>query len=531
MSFETRPVDRRSFLQRGALVGGGAAVVALGGSSLLAACSSAESSGAGGQNAKPQKGGTLRLALGGAAESDSTDAQSNGNVWTVGIGYQLYSRLLEWENAADGGQELTSGLAESAEYDSPTRLTIRVRDGVTFHNGKAVTAEDVLASLRRQVDPKAPKTGAVLLSSVDFEASKAIDPKTVQLNLSRPDTFLRNSLASSYLTIYPVDFDPENPVGTGPWKLKSFSPGRSISFTRNDDYYGTAAYADELTWDNFTEDSALLNALTSGAVHLLGSVPTSQIKVIEANTNYKVHRAKTGSSFTIMAMSKKRTPFTDARVREAFRLMTDRQQIIDQVYSGEGDVANDLFNPFDAAYNSDLPQREYDPDRAISLLKEAGVDPLALSVAVGGFAPNYEVVFAQGAKAAGVNINVDKVDQGTFYSKHYTLDPIFPTAMYTRPISEFIALTSLKTSPWVETQEDDPQIESLYREAASSLDAATQTDRLKEIQRIQHEQGGYVIPSHLVQVDAASTQVGGVQTDISGRPFGSFNFKSMWLSS
>lgn len=472
------------------------------------------------------------MALGGGSTTDSTDSMSSSSVWGVGIAYQLYNRLIEVVPAADGkGLDYVPSLAEEATYETPTKLVLRLREGVEFHNGKTLTAEDVIYSLQRQVDPKVGGAAAVLLGSIDFNATSAIDKRTVAIVMNKPDTFLRTSLSSNYISIYPTDWDPKQPIGTGPWKLADFTAGQSISFTRFDNYFEGPVYADDLSWQSYSDDAALVNALSSGAVNLLGSVPGPQIKVLEANSEFKIARTPTGSCFTVMAMNTTTGPFTDNRVREAFKLMVDRDAVVQQVYGGEAVVGNDMWNSIDPSYAAaGLPQRQYDPEKAKSLLAAAGQTDIQLTLATGGFGPNFEVVLAEGAKAAGVTLNVKKVDQGTFYTEHYMVDPVFTSGMYARPAGQIFALTMLPTSPWAETAESNPEYGRLYSEAASTTDEAKQTELVVEMQRLMHTESGYVQAAYLNQVDATSANVNGAVADATGRPFGSFNFRSMWLS-
>jgi peptide/nickel transport system substrate-binding protein len=521
-------LDRRGLLRAGGLAGG---LLTAGG--MLTACGGTSTDG----NApagKPKRGGTLRFALGGASTSDTTDTHRTVSVWDIGIGWQLYNCLM-WEKPVSDnpkdGIEVVPLLAESVEYDGPQKLVIRLRDGVEFHHGKTVTADDVLFSLRRIADPKDPKAGVGLVSAIDFQSSKAVGSRTVSLALSRPDAFLRSGLASTFTRIYPSDWDPKHAVGTGPWRLKEFAPGKSISFERFENYFDTPAWADELTFEGYNDPSALVNALTSGAVNCLGSVPGSQIKLLEANSRFKVVSSPTGAPTGMSAMGKQTAPFTDARVREAFKLMIDRESFVEQVYGGRATVGNDLFGPYSSEYAHDIPQREHDPEKAKALLAQAGVSPLELTLAVGGVVPNYEVAMAQSAKAAGVTMNVEKVDQSAFYSDHWMKDPFFTSSWTNKPVDQMVAFTMLPDAAYNETQENNPAVARLYNEASRILDEAKRNEVLKELQQVLWEDGGYIIPAFPDQIDAVSANVAGAHGDVTGNAFGSYDFKSMWLTS
>lgn len=530
MDLSVTNFDRRGFLRTGAAVGGGA--LALG---LLGGCSDEGTSpDPAPGTAKPKRGGSLKLALYGASSSDTTDGQNALSAWEFAINFQLYNSLLSKtpiNGDSTNGFEAGPGIAESVEYDGAQKLIVKLRDGVEFHNGKTLTADDVLFSFGRITDPGSPAVGAQFLQSMDLKNSRAIGDRTVEVALSRPDYFFRGALSNIACRMYPADWDPKNPVGTGPWKLKDFRPGKFASFERFENYFDTPAYADELVFQAYDDPTALVNALTSGAVNLLANVPVSQVKLLESNSAFKILSSPSAFAAPAFAMRMKTAPFTNPRVREAFRLMIDRQAIIDQLYGGRGTLGNDVPNRFDAAYNSDLPQREHDPDKAKALLAEAGVAPLELALATGGFVPNAEVVFAQAAKDAGVSLQVKKVDQSTFYSQNYAQDPIFSTVWTsTATMDQIIAENSLADSPYNETQETRPEIAQLFEQAQGTEDEQQRTDLIKQIQQFQWEDGGYIFPAFPDQIDASSQAVQGALADTSGQSFAQFNMKAMWLT-
>ena len=281
----TSPDLSRRNLLRGGL--SGAALLSLGGvtGGLLSGCSSDAGNQSDSSGGTPKRGGTLRLALGGASQSDTLDSMKMTTVWDVVVAYNLYSRLLERvPSGTDDAPMLETGpgLAEEVTYESPTSMVLRLREGVEFHHGKTVTAEDILFSLQRQVDPKDPKSGARDFSAVDFDSTKILDPRTIRLALKTPDTFLRIRLPSTANVIVPTDFDPRKPVGTGPFKLDSFEPGRSVKFSRFENYFEhDGPYLDRLEVLAFADASAQVNALISGAADALGNVPPAQVKVLE----------------------------------------------------------------------------------------------------------------------------------------------------------------------------------------------------------------------------------------------------------
>ena len=188
-------------------------------------------------------------------------------------------------------------------------------------------------------------------------------------------------LAEYTFGIVPADYDPKNPVGTGPFKYKSFTPGKNSVFTKYDDYWGDKAFVDELHIQDFADPSAQVNALQAGQVQTIDNLPYNLIDTVKGQGG-QIIEAETGAwvPFTMRVDVK---PFSDVRVRQAMRLICDRQQMIDNALSGKGTLGNDLYAPFDPAYAKDLPQREQDIDQAKSLLKQAGQEGLQVQLFTG----------------------------------------------------------------------------------------------------------------------------------------------------
>ena len=157
-----------------------------------------------------------------------------------------------------------------------------MRQGVTFHNGKDVTAEDAWFSIQRVADPKAPLSGGGQLSQIlDFESTKVVDATTLELVLKVPYAILDGLLAEYTVGIIPTDFDIANPVGTGAFAYKSFDPGKTSTFTKYADYWGDAAFVDELQIQDFPDPSAMVNALQAGQIQTVDSLPYNLIDTIK----------------------------------------------------------------------------------------------------------------------------------------------------------------------------------------------------------------------------------------------------------
>jgi peptide/nickel transport system substrate-binding protein len=518
----TERLSRRQVLQ---YMGVAAAGVA--GAGALAGCggggdadSSSESSGGGGQ----QPGGILTHGATGGSGKDTIDPHrpvTNPDIARVN---NLYEPLLFW----DDDYKLAPALAESVEPSKDGRTwTVTLRDGVTFHNGKPVTGEDVLFSIRRVADPKAPlPAGGQLSQILDFDGLKA-SGNTVTLPLNQPYAILDQLLAEYTLGIVPTDFDVANPVGTGPFTYESFTPGQTSTFQKYADYWGTAAFVDTLVIQDFTDDNAKVNALLAGQVQTIDNLPTNLIDSLKSQGGAALE--SNSGAWVPFTMRVDTAPFDDVRVRQAMRLIVDRQQMIDQTLSGFGEIGNDLYAPFDAAYAGKVfPQRQQDIEQAKSLLKAAGREGLQVELFtgddIGSVAPAAASLFVQQAKLAGVEVKVTK--KNPFYGDDYLSYTFAQDFWNTRQYLPQVAVGSLPTGSFNETHFDNKPFQKLISDASKELDEAKRNTLLQDAQKIEYDEGGYIVWGFRRQVDGYSSTIQGLKSS-RYLPLGSYKFQNV----
>jgi peptide/nickel transport system substrate-binding protein len=467
-------------------------------------------------------------ATGGGAE-DTVDGHNPTSDPDIMRTWQLFEPLAV-RNAEF--TELEMVLAESleAEANRADLWTVRLKPGLEFHNGKTVTADDVIFSLRRILDPKDPKVGAASIGYVDAKGLKKMDERTVRIPLQFANASFPEDIGQYFNGIVPVDFDPGNPVGTGAWKFENLSPGEQSTFVRHPNYWQEGRpYADELVIIDFTEPTAKVNALLGGQVEAINNVPFGQLSQIEGNPELRAVISETGS-WQPFTMRVDKAPFDDNRVRQAFRLIANREEMVQQVLSGQGRVANDLYAPFDECYASELPQREQDLEQAKSLLRQAGQSGLKVELVTGDiFRGVVEAaqVFAEQAKGADVEVSVRKVDTGTFYGDNYLSWTFAQDFWATRTYLTQVAQGSLPDSPFNETHWEDEEFQKLIRQARGELDEERRCELLKEAQRLEYEEGGHIIPYFSNAIDAHSAQIAGIKEARSGFTLGNYDLKSV----
>jgi len=502
----------------------GVSAAAVAGSSFLAACGGDEG-GPSGPSGPQGSGGILIHGATGGGAKDTIDPHAPVTAPDIARVSNLFEPLLFWNNS----YELEPALAESIEGSADaTTWTIKMRPGVTFHNGKTVTAEDAWFSIQRVADPKAPlSAGGQLSQIIDFQSTKVVDETTLELVLNTPYAILDTLLAEYTLGIIPTDFDIANPVGTGAFAYKSFTPGETSTFTKYADYWGEPAFIDELQIQDFADDSSKVNALQSGQIQTVDNLPYNLIETIEG-AGGGVLVSDTGA-WVPFTMRVDVAPFSDVRVRQAMRLVVDRQQMIDQTLSGYGSLGNDMYAPLDVNYASDLPQREQDIEQAKSLLASAGQEGLQVELFtgddIGSVAPAAANLFAEQAKAAGVDVKVTK--KTPFYDDDYLSYAFAQDFWNTR---NYIPQAVVGTFPpeqggtYNETHWDNKEHRDLVNAAAKELDEAKRAELLHDAQEIEYNEGGLIIWGFRQQVDGYAAGVQGIEPS-AYLPLGSYKFQ------
>jgi peptide/nickel transport system substrate-binding protein len=515
-------LGRRQFLRgvtaAGALVGSGG---------LLAACSSSGpgtgTSASPSATGAPRKGGNLNVGLTGGSGSDTLDPHNGLTYLDTARAQALYQPLLQLNTKAQTEFVLAE---EISPHGSTSQWVIRLRPGITFHDGKPLAAEDVIFTLRRIITGK--MTGSTPLGPVDVKGLKALDKRTVLVPMTSPyGSFLDQLAYWYYLYVVPAGFNPKQPNGTGPFKYKSFTPGQRSVFVRNGNYWKPGLpYVDTLTIIDFSDSASLQNALTTGVIQGAGALEGPQITALKSTPGVRTVASHTGA-ITPFTMRVDQAPFNDVRVRQAMRLLVDRPQLIASALNGFATVGADVSSPYDPNYDTSL-QRVQDLGQAKHLLKQAGQEHLTVQLVTSAVATGttaMATVLQQQAKAAGVTINLKTVDPATFFGPNY-LSWTFSQDFYNySPYLAQVAQSLLPTSPFNETHWHLPHYIDLYHQANATANASTRKQIEHEMQLIDFNEGGYIIPAFIDALDAYSTKITGYSAARVGQPLSDFDFE------
>lgn len=477
------------------------------------------------QDEKPRYGGRVRL---GIVDNDPTgelDVHKPTGLGSIIRGFALYSKLWEWS------EEMVPrlALAEEAEPNKDaSQWTIRLKKGLEFHNGKTITADDVVFSAARLTDPELASPYASLVAPLDRTRIEKLDERTVRIHakpglgfIPLPDTWV------NFGGIVPVDYHPiKNPVGAGPYKFKAYYPGQGSLFTRFENYFKDGLpYADELEIIDFKDQTARLAALEAGQIDLANAV-SPELKSLLVNNPRASLLSSATYGWQAFNMNVQSETFKDERVRRAFRLLADRKELVARVLNGEGRVANDLYSPQDPTFNHGIAQRELNVNEAKALLKSAGKEGLAVELVTPASLTSSALVFAEQAKRAGVEVRVKKVDLATYNGpdkRNWELSA-------GSALGQSFLCTGLNTDAPIavanRTNFADARFGELFLAALKNRDVEARRALVHEAQQIQHDRGGLLIWGFVNAVDAVSPRVGGVKAEHSH--FSTWRFDTMW---
>jgi peptide/nickel transport system substrate-binding protein len=283
-----------------------------------------------------------------------------------------------------------------------------------------------------------------------------------------------------------------------------------------------------------------VSGLESGQIHVANLLSAESISSVEGFANVLISNAGGMTPFT---MRVDQAPFSDVNVREGLRWAVNRKQMIDLVFSGHGTIANDIFSPFDPEYDKAIPQREQDLDKAKYYLKKGGVLGQSLTMQTADIAQGTlraATVLAQQVSSL-LTINLDVVTVTSFYGEEYLKWTFAQDYWYYSAYLPQIAEATLPISPFNETHFASPASSphppgigaryiSLYNEAVATVDTAKRAEIAHELQIIDYNYGGYIIPYFPPVIDGYAKTVGGVLPSRTGLSLTNYGFQRFWLT-
>ncbi|HLQ84640.1 MAG TPA: ABC transporter substrate-binding protein [Salinisphaeraceae bacterium] len=454
----------------------------------------------------------LLLVMPATIAADDTDA-----TMTIGIGITLDTldpaqqttttvmNVLDYELQTlltlDQDGQLQPQLAESWSWsEDGETLTLKLREGVKFHDGTPFDAEAVKFSLGRLIsdDVKVP----IGIAFQVIESIEAVDAHTVRLNLRNPQPNLLPNLAFTVAAMLsPASVDAEGnsytnmtqPVGTGPYQLVRRQQGSQLVFERVDDYWGEPPYYSRVVFKIVPESNALEAGLLSGQLDLIMNPPVSDLQSLSQQDGITVLKAPSNRSIFVAFVTNK-PPFDDKKVRQAINYAVDKEAIIKNVLFSAVDRMDSPFAALLPGY-CEVGGYDYDPNKAKELLAEAGVESVSITMGAprGRYTQDYQAAqaIASYLRKVDVDVKVETMDWASYISLIGSTENTLNSYMlgWAPPAMDApTQLLMLTEEGWPPkglngTFYSDPEVEELFAKARRELDAAKRDEMYCEIQK------------------------------------------------
>ncbi len=450
--------------------------------------------------AAPKKGGKFRAGVGHGSTTDSLDPGTYENDFTNSSGMTRYNFLTEVDNHG----QLVGELAESWDVTPDAKTwTFHLRKGVEFHNGKTLTAEDVVATLNHH---RGEDSTSVAKFVVDAITEIKADGNSVVIKLNGGNADFPFMLGDYHMGIMPSKdgkADWSEGIGTGGYSIVNYEPGIRLNLKRNPNYWKEGrAHFDEIEMITISDVSARTNALTTGEIDFMDRCDIKTLHLLERNKDIKIEEIAGSTAHFSIPMRTNLKPFDDNNIRLALKYSLDREALLQTVLRGHGSLGND--HPIAASqryYAADLPQRSYDPDKARYYLKQAGESKLSvdLSAADAAFlgAVDAAVLFKEHAAKAGININVLREPNDGYWANVWNTDNRGWCMCYWsgRPTEDWMFSTAYSAdAKWNDANWQHAEFNRLLVAARSELDESKRRDMYVEMQRIVSDEGGTIVP-------------------------------------
>lgn len=457
----------------------------------------------------PKRGGRLVMVGDQHGPNDTLDPALFTSTVDYFRGRMYYGSLTRLTDSLGYEPELAEEIISNADA---TVWTFKIRKGVEFHNGKSLTADDVIYSMNRHLGANSVSKAAPLVSMVD--RWEKVNDYEVRAVLKTPNADLPIALGTFHFKIVQdgtTDFSTA--VGTGPYQVKEFAPGVRTIGTRFENFWGEGGYLDELEHYAIGDSTSRLNAFLAGDVDAMVNLPPKAISQVEATDGKDVWALKSGSYINIaprldMSISE------NAHLHKAMQYLMDRQRLLKGVYKGQASLGND--HPINAAYFDhcpDIPQRELDPEKAKFHFQRSGIGDTSIPVVCAEVAPGAveQCLFMQReGQKIGMNFDVKKVTTDGYWGAVWLKEPIAVATWNMRPTANIMMTLAFQSkAKWNETRWKNDNFDQTLEAVRGVTDADQRKQMYCDLQTMIHEENGMSIPVHRNYVDAAASHVKG----------------------
>lgn len=458
----------------------------------------------------PKKGGKLIMAGDQHGPNDTLDPQLFTSAVDYFRGRMFYGSLTRLTSNLSYEPELAEEVLSNADA---TQWTFKLRKGVEFHDGKTMTADDVLYTMNRHTMEGTVSNANALVDMV--ESWEKVNDYEVRANLSSPNADLPIALGTFHFKIIQdgqTDFSTT--VGTGPFTVAEFKPGVRTIGKKFANYWGDEGpHLDEIEHFGIGDSVSRLSAFLNGDVDAMVNLPPKAIPEVEAAAGKEVWSVESGA-YINLACRMDMEVSNNVDMILAMKYLMDRNRLVKGVYKGQGTLGND--HPIGKAYFDhcpDIPQRQLDPEKAKYHFEKSGIGNTPIPVVVAEVAPGAveQALFLQREAAKiGMTVDVQKVTTDGYWGAVWLKAPICAVSWNMRPTANIMMTLAFKSDAnWNETYYQNPGFDDLLIKARGMTDPAERKQAYCDLQTIIHEDNGCILPAHRNYVDAAAEHVKG----------------------
>ncbi|MEO1536193.1 MAG: ABC transporter substrate-binding protein [Pseudomonadota bacterium] len=435
----------------------------------------------------------------------SIDASNAGGQFS----YSIFDTLIERDPFNAG--VFLPGLATEWEMVEPTVMELKLREGVTFHNGDTLDAEDVAATLNPIFQQTWARTAVTFgRFFYNFKEVEIVDQMTIRIHTQKPDPLIetllsaRNAAIKSKTRIDEVGLEDYGrlPIGAGPYKVTSFEPNQELVLERFEDYWGEAAPLDKVTFLRIPEVSNRITALVSGEIDMASELPPDQMPLIDGEDGL-TRVDVTWDMFHVLVFNQSHPVMADQKLRQALKLAIDLDTITEGLWKGRGisGSAGHQFPAYGYMYAEGLKVSPFDPEKAKGLLAESSYGGEAIAMTL---FPHYYLygplagqAIAEQWQEIGVNVELQMVDTGSIPPDEELMVRPWSNPMYYNDIMGGMD-TSWSDTSWVTKRgffdpSADPRWSALYETARFSLDQAERKAAYEDLMKVGEEMAGWVL--------------------------------------
>jgi len=477
----------------------------------------------------PRRGGRIKVAGSTAAVSDTLDParQSNGTDYVRGF---MFYNGLTW---LDGSLTPQPHLAEEFTTSDAKTWVFKLRKGVTFHDGKPLTPQDVIFSLMRHKNPATASRAKPLADQI--EEVTASGPNEVTIRLAAPNADLPVILGTYHFHIVKdgtTDFNAG--IGTGPYKVKEFAPGVRAVGVRNENYWKpNRPYLDEIEHVGIGEESARVNALLTGEIDLALTIDPRSVGRVTSSGQHAIFETKAGP-YTDLIMRRDSSPGNNADFVQGMKHLFNREQMVKSIVIGHGVVANDQpIHPSMRFYFNGLKQRPYDPEKAKWHLKRANLGTASIPMVVSPVATGsieIALILQHEARKAGVNFDVRRMPADGYWAQHWMKHPVGFGMIQPRPsVDVMLSLFFKSDAPQNESGWKNDKFDQLLLAARAETDEAKRAQMYADLQTMVHDDAGIGIAYFMSSLDGHSRKLRGLSPIPLGGLMGFSFAEHVWL--